>query len=112
MGTWASGRKAGAVALEKVMVSRGRCTNTSSLSRKEGMTDQRDKCGTEGASGWERRLLRVPRSPPGEKTEGMVCAPCLEKLEGEGGAGGWSRECGSDGNVSQSPEDPQTLLGM
>lgn len=59
---------------------RGRHTSTPGLSRKEGMVDQRDEHGTEGALG-ERRHPRVLQNSLREEAEGMECAPGLEKLE-------------------------------
>lgn len=97
--TEASGRKARAIASEKVTVFRGRHMSIPGLSRKEGMVDQRDERGTEGALGGQ------------EAPEGVA------KLRGRGngmcpGFGKAGVGCGSDGNVSQSPEDPQTLVGV
>lgn len=76
--------------------------STPGLSRKEGMVDQRDERGTE-------RALR------GEETPEGVAKPSARRGRGNGmcpafGIAGVG--CGSDGNVSQSPEDPQTLVGL
>lgn len=76
--------------------------STPGLSRKEGMVDQRDERGTEGALG-------------GEVTPEGVAKLSARRGRGNGMCPGFGKAgvgCGSDGNISQSPEDPQTLVGL
>lgn len=51
--------------------------STPGLSRKEGMVDQRDERGTEGAWG-EKRHPRELQNSLREEAEGMECAPGVE----------------------------------
>lgn len=54
--------------------------STPGLSRKEGMVDQRDERGTEGALGGEVTPEGVAKLSA-RRGRGMECAPGLEKLE-------------------------------
>lgn len=64
--------------------------------------DQRDERGTEGALG-------------GEETPEGVAKLSARRGRGNGMGPGFGKArvgCGSDGNVRQSPKDPQTLVGV